>query len=153
MTTVAAVSWNDARAYLAWLDRTGRLPGARLCTEHEWERAARGADDRIYPHGRRLAPDDANHDATYGRQPDAYGPDEVGAHPITRSPYGVEDMVGNVWEWTESVQRPGEPSVRGGSYYQEEFSDRATNRDVGEADARDPLVGFRVCAAPPSHPR
>jgi formylglycine-generating enzyme required for sulfatase activity len=143
---VAAISWIDARAYLAWLSRTGRLPGARFCTEHEWERAARGADDRIYPHGRSIMPDDANIDVTYDRKPENFGPDEVGAHGASDSPFGVKDLVGNVWEWTESIQRPGEPAVRGGSYYQEEFTNRSTNRDFGEADARDPLVGLRVCA-------
>jgi formylglycine-generating enzyme required for sulfatase activity len=71
---------------------------------------------------------------------------------MSDSPFGVKDMVGNVWEWTASIQRPGMPSVRGGSYYQEEFTNRSTNRDVGEADARDPLVGLRVCA-PAGPPR
>src|SRR5439155_1587455 len=56
---VSAVSYEDALAYAAWLDRTGRVPGARLCDEREWERAARGADGRRYPMGDRLGPDDA----------------------------------------------------------------------------------------------
>src|SRR5439155_14762439 len=107
----------EARAYAAWLSRSGRLVGARLCSEHEWERAARGADDRIFPHGDRLLPDDANYDETYGRHPLGFGPDEVGSHPESESPYGVLDLVGNVLEWTRSVRRPGEPILRGGSWY------------------------------------
>ena len=55
---------------MKWLDRTGRVPGARVCEEREWERAARGADDRMYPHGDNLEPDDANFDETYGKDLD-----------------------------------------------------------------------------------
>jgi formylglycine-generating enzyme required for sulfatase activity len=146
---ISALSWADAQAYLDWLSRTGRLPGARLCDEHEWERAARGADDRIYPHGDRIEPDDANYDATYGRRPEAFGYDEVGSHPASASPFGVEDLVGNVWEWTASIQKPGETSVRGGSFFQEEFTDRSTNRDVGDMRVRDVLIGLRVCTSFP----
>src|SRR5207249_1196933 len=93
---VAAVSFEDAIAYAAWLDRTGRVPGARLCDDYEWERAARGADARTFPSGNALAPDDANIDVTYGRDPLAFGPDEVGSHPASRSPVGADDMAGNV---------------------------------------------------------
>ena len=48
---VTGISADDAEAYAEWLGATGRVPGARLCSELEWERAARGADDRVYPHG------------------------------------------------------------------------------------------------------
>jgi formylglycine-generating enzyme required for sulfatase activity len=151
---VSAVSFHDALAYLAWLDHTGRFPGARFCSEHEWERAARGADDRVYPQGDHLDnPDWANIDVTYGRRPEAFGPDEVGAHPETESPFGVFDLVGNAWEWTSSLQEPGAPAVRGGSYYQGDLTNLSTNRDVGEPFARDLLVGMRVCAnIPPRSP-
>ena len=47
---VAGIAWEDAQAYVAWL-ASGRVPGARLCAEREWERAARGADGRLYAHG------------------------------------------------------------------------------------------------------
>src|SRR5690606_8409548 len=47
---VSAISFKEATAYVNWLDRSGRMPGARLCTEYEWERAARGADGRNFPH-------------------------------------------------------------------------------------------------------
>ena len=78
---VTGVSAQDAQRYLAWLRATGRVPNARLCTELEWERAARGADDRVYPNGDQLRPQDANFDLTYGRLGSAYGPDVVGSHP------------------------------------------------------------------------
>ena len=58
---VAGVSGDDAQAYVEWLAR-GRLPGARRCTEREWERAARGADGRLFVHGDDLRPGDADFD-------------------------------------------------------------------------------------------
>ncbi len=143
---VAGVSYEDAAAYAAWLDRTGRLPGARLCDEHEWERAARGADARTFPSGDALALDDANIDATYGRQPLAFGPDEVGSHPGSRSPIGAEDMAGNVWEWARSVQTADAPITRGGGWYTASLSARSMNREYGAHTSRHPSIGVRLCA-------
>jgi serine/threonine protein kinase/formylglycine-generating enzyme required for sulfatase activity len=145
---VSAVSYDDAVAYAAWLDRTGRLAGARLCDEYEWERAARGADARAFPGGAALAPDDANIDATYGRDPVAFGPDEVGSHPGARSPVGAEDMAGNVWEMTRSLQTPGAPTFRGGSWYTGDLSAYSANREPGEHTERDVRIGLRLCATP-----
>ncbi len=145
---VAAVSYEDAVAFAAWLDGTGRLPGARLCDEHEWERAARGADGRMFPAGEALGPDDANIDVTYGREPLAFGPDEVGSHPGSRSPVGADDMAGNVWEWTRSVQTPDAPVARGGGWYNNEISARSMNREHGEPTERHPLMGVRLCTTP-----
>jgi formylglycine-generating enzyme required for sulfatase activity len=145
---VSAVSFDDANAFAAWLDRTGRVPGARLCDEYEWERAARGADARMFPSGARLAPDDANIDVTYGREPLAFGPDEVGAHPGSRSPVGADDMAGNVWELMRSVHTPGIPAVRGGSWYQGELSAQSQNREDGEVSQRSVTLGLRLCATP-----
>ena len=145
---VAAISYPDAVAYAAWLDRTGRLPGARLCDEYEWERAARGADARTFPNGAALAPDDANIDVTYGREPLAFGPDAVGSHPRSRSPFGVDDMAGNVWEWTRSVEAPDVPIARGGGWYNNELSARSMNREPGEPSQRHIWIGVRLCASP-----
>ena len=146
---VAAVSFEDALAYAAWLDRTGRLPGAHVCDEYEWERAARGADGRTFPSGEALAPDDADIDITYGRKPLAYGPDEVGSHPGSRSPVGADDMAGNVWEWTRSVETPDAPVARGGGWYNEALSARSTNREPGEPTQRHVWIGVRMCASAP----
>ena len=145
---VAGISSADAAAYAAWLDGTGRVRGARLCTEQEWERAARGADDREFPSGGRLAPDDANFDATYGGVPNM-GPDEVGSHPASRSPFGLDDMTGNIFEWTRSSLAPGEAVVRGGAYYYGRMTNRSTNRTVFPETLRDPRVGLRLCASAP----
>jgi formylglycine-generating enzyme required for sulfatase activity len=149
---VTGISLEDASAYTAWLARTRRVPGARLCSELEWERAARGEDGREFPHGDVLAPDDANFDLTYGKEPGGFGPDEVGSHPASRSPFGVDDLAGNAWEWTLSSLQPGEAVARGGSYYFASGSARSANRELPERDLRDVTVGLRVCADLPSGP-
>jgi formylglycine-generating enzyme required for sulfatase activity len=146
---VTGISGEDVDAYLNWLDRTGRVPRARLCREDEWERAARGADGRQYPHGDRLAPNDANFDATYGKQDDAYGFDEVGSHPTSRSPFGVDDMVGNARELTISVLEDTKLVVRGGDFFRSLSTNAVVNREYVTAAQRAPHVGLRVCADPP----
>jgi formylglycine-generating enzyme required for sulfatase activity len=146
---VTAISAHDAEAYAAWLDGIGRVPGARLCSEQEWERAARGADDRSFPHGYRLAPDDANYDETYGKNPVAMGPDEVGSHPRSESPFGLHDAVGNAWEWTTSSLKPGQYVGRGGAYYYSAKTGQLVNRQIAVPTLRDATLGLRVCASWP----
>ena len=141
------VSAEDAEAYVAWLARTQRVHGARLCTEHEWERAARGGDTRDYPHGARLNPDDANFDLTYGRNPEGMGLDGVGAHPKTRSPFDVDDMSGNAFEWTVSVLAVNSYTARGGAYFYDAKTNQIPNRQVSVPTLRDATLGLRVCAS------
>ena len=142
---------SDAAAYLAWLDRTGKVPGARLCDEWEWERAARGADGRNYPNGERLAPEDAHIDVTYGRAPGSLGPDAVGLHPDSRSPFGLDDTSGNVGEWVRSSLVADEVLLRGGAYPYDDSIVRSANRGLLSPDTRDPSSGLRVCATPRGH--
>jgi len=142
---ISGVAYTDALAYAAWLDRTGRARGARICTVREWEHAARGADDRSFPHGHALDPAEANIDATYGRVPSAYGPDEVGSFPGSASPYDVVDLAGNVWEVTTAPG--GQILYKGGSFYTPVISalteDRSNPGSPNHASARS---GLRLCA-------
>ena len=146
---VAGILDDDLPPYLAWLEKSGRLPGARLCTELEWERAARGADDRRYPHGDTLKPDDANFDLTYLIDPTTSlaGPDAVGMHPKSRSPFGVDDLAGNVYEWVSPTLNPGGKLTKGGGF---DFGPPVAityYREPSGTVGRDLSVGFRVCAS------
>jgi len=148
---VVNVSCEDARAYARWLHQSGRVPGARLCNDWEWERAARGADLRVYPHGDRLLPEEANIDATYGQSQDTMGPDEVGRHPQSQSPFAVLDQVGNAAELVELVPKP-DPThcvARDGGYQQTSVTNRSDNRNLAPATWRDSTLGFRICADAP----
>ncbi|MBN2530077.1 MAG: SUMF1/EgtB/PvdO family nonheme iron enzyme [Deltaproteobacteria bacterium] len=142
---VSGVTWREAARYAQWLRETGEVPGARLCTETEWERAARGADKRVFPHGNHLLPGDANHVATYNRISEALGPNEIAGFPLSESPFGVNDMAGNVQEWTTSVLN-GSHVLRGGSYASDLTALRVVNRIVPIDEMRDVTAGFRICA-------
>jgi formylglycine-generating enzyme required for sulfatase activity len=140
---VTGVSMADAEAYAGWLDKSGRLPGARLCDEREWELAARGADGRRYPQGPALRPSEANIGETHGE----LGPDEVGRHPASDSVLGLHDMAGNAWELTRSAV-DGKPIARGGSYALDPLAASSAMREAPEqAGLRDITVGFRICAS------
>jgi serine/threonine protein kinase/formylglycine-generating enzyme required for sulfatase activity len=143
---VGGITFPEAEAYAAWLDATGRVPGARLCTDLEWERAARGADDRIFPHGDKLRPDDANIDRTYA-DASSRGPDAVGSFPASRSPFGIDDMSGNVFEWTRSTLQDQEALAQGGAYFFDSIQARSDNRGVIAPDTRGAVIGVRLCAS------
>jgi formylglycine-generating enzyme required for sulfatase activity len=146
---VTGIDAEEIQAYLAWLRDSGTLPGARLCREDEWERGARGADFRSFPHGETLGESEANFDRTYGRQPNAFGADAAGSHPASQSPFGLHDMAGNVWEITRSVQKEGELVAKGGAFYFSAASASIANREVIEPTLADVTMGFRVCADAP----
>ena len=87
---VIYVDWYMAKNYCEWRD-------ARLPTEPEWEKAARGTDGRLYPWGNRIDYTFANYSNYVGDTT------KVGSYEIGKSVYGVYDMSGNVSEWTNSL--------------------------------------------------
>lgn len=134
---VTYLTWDDAAAFCAWAD--GRLP-----TEEEWEHAARGTDDRLWPWG------DEPPDATRAVFAEGIGAlQAVGARPAGASPYGVLDLAGNVSEWTAGHYGDGpERCVRGGSYVEGADAIRCSARRGVLGAARDPYIGFRPVASP-----
>lgn len=147
------VSRDDAEAFTRWLSSSARIPGARLCTDREWERAARGADRRRFPGGNAdPEPEDACTLLTYGGDDRRAGPCAAGAHPISRSVFGVFDMEGNVWEWVADAADVAHAQVgieRGGSWSDLPIYLVITNRAMDSRVDRS-TSGFRVCADAPS---
>lgn len=111
---VTWVSLEDARAFASWA-------GKRLPHEWEWQFAAQGVDGRVYPWGN-TPRETAIPIPEKSRM--MRGPDDVDAHPSGASPFGVMDMVGNVWQWTDEFTDEHTRSgiLRGGSYYQPQGS-------------------------------
>ena len=111
---VTWVSLEDARAYAAWA-------GKRLPHEWEWHYAAQGRDGRAYPWGNAW---DAGAVPTPDKHRTMRPPTDVDAHPKGASPFGVMDLVGNVWQWTDEYvdDHTRAAILRGGSYYQPQGS-------------------------------
>jgi len=111
---VTWVSQEDARAYASWA-------GKRMPHEWEWQYAAQGTDGRLYPWGNEW---DGGAVPVPDKSRTLRGPDPVDAHPKGASPFGVMDLVGNVWQWTEEFvdEHTRAGILRGGSYYQPQGS-------------------------------
>ncbi len=160
---VVNISLAEARAYARWR-------GARLPSEEEWEKAARGTDGRTFPWGEVFSEDRCHH----MRAEDA-GPVPVGSYPSWGSPYGCLDMIGNVQEWTDTTFAPYPGSeaadtlpqgsyqvVRGGAWYQQEIVPipaRCASRYPLDPGSANMATGFRcvrdiaepeAAAAPPA---
>lgn len=178
---VVAVSWHDALAYCRWLTKQLREnPPAQLVStlrqetweiilpsEAEWEKAARGVNGRIYPWGDEFDATKANVDETgIGRT------SAVGCFPSGRTPEGIHDLSGNVWEWTRSLREDendkpyGYPYkaadgrenlsasdnirrvLRGGAFWSALRLVRCAYRSGTYPDRRHDYWGFRVVVRP-----
>jgi formylglycine-generating enzyme required for sulfatase activity len=148
---IAGLTRADAAAFLAWLSQ--QSPARyRLPTEAEWEYAARANTTTPFYFGAAIAPSLAAYDysASYAGSPRAEyrgAPEAAGAFPANR--FGLFDMLGNVWEWTQACAEPGGAdcaawSLRGGSFKSEPKELRAANRFMIRPDDSREDVGLRV---------
>jgi formylglycine-generating enzyme required for sulfatase activity len=172
---VVGVTWYQTTEFCDWLTsrwhQSGRLEKGwrvRLPSEAEWERAARGADDRPYAWGNVADPERANFAATGIGSASA-----VGCFPGGASPFGCEEMCGNVWEWTRSLWGrrweesdfgfPYDPKdgredlgappevlrvLRGGSYINASRDIRCSSRTGLPPESRNDGTSFRVVLVP-----
>jgi formylglycine-generating enzyme required for sulfatase activity len=157
---VVGVNWYEAIAFCRWLTeqlhQAGELASHEIITlpsESQWEKAARGTDGRIYPWGNEADPNRANFTETGLGAPSA-----VGCFPGGQSPYGCEDVSGNVGEWCRSRRREyteleqddddltgySPRVVRGGGFNNYEPYVRCAVRIWNLPDDRDGFFGFRV---------
>ncbi len=152
---VINVDWNQAKAYCAWR-------GSDLPSEAQWEKAARGTDGRTYPWGEGI-------DTTFANYSDSKIGDTtaVGSYEKGKSPYGVYDMAGNVWQWVndwydanyyrtlgDNASNPQGPSsgqyrvLRGGSWGADNDLIRSALRSWYDPSNSNVNVGFRCSRSP-----
>ncbi len=162
---VALVDWHGANAFLAWLGaRTHRA--LRLPNELEWEKAARGVDERSYPWGMEPEPTWACLVGSTEHAPSRCG---VGAYPVDESPYGMRGAAGNVRDWCTNVWRHDGPTLvgdvlsidaapeddaslrvlRGGCWSTVPDLARAAGRFGGRPTDRFAALGFRIARSLP----
>ena len=166
---VRYVTWHNAQAYVRWLDaelkRTGWLNGLetaqwqlRLPSELEWEKAVRGGGAaQVFPWGDERDPERANYSDTEINAPSPAG-------CFAANGYGLYDMLGNVWEWTQTRYTSYPPKnqweltemidnastivVRGGAFYNDERNVRCACRNRDQPPYRNYGIGFRCLLSP-----
>lgn len=144
------VSWFEAVAFCEWLSELLQFE-VRLPSEQQWQRAAQGDDERSYPWGSHFQARRCNCAEARNQQTTP-----VHEFPDGASPFGVQDMVGNVWEWCENESRPiaedilGDMPirriVRGGSFLSTAERLHISAYQTLLPGARAATVGFRIAA-------
>lgn len=143
------VTWYEAVAFCRWISaKTGAT--IRLPTEQEWQRAAQGHDGRMYPWGNEWDEDACHNNMSH---------QSISTVPVTQyagkgdSPFGVVDMVGNVWEWCLTNWSNGRDAItsddvrvlRGGSWFEDVMKMYRVNRRTSwNPEITSDLRGFRV---------
>ncbi len=131
---VVWVSCEDAEAYANYV-------GGRLPSFAEWQYAARGTDDRLFPWGYEIDKPRCN-----TTELGAEGTTPVGAFKDGISPFGCYDMIGNVWEWT-STPYDDEKAFRvacGGAWYYNHDYSTCTSFDFFSTNYAEFVIGFRI---------
>ncbi len=165
---VICVNWDDAQAYVSWLNRKLQRSGSasgdapyRLPTESEWEYAARAGTTTRFWWG-----DDESAAAAHAWYKENSGGQThpVGLKPANR--FGLYDMAGNVWQWTQDCYAENYAAApnngtaaemgnqclrvdRGGSWHYPTWLLRTATRERNPADYRDQVMGFRVARTLP----
>ena len=160
---VINVSWDDARAYVKWLSqRTGKH--YRLLSESEWEYVARAGTTGPFHTGSTISSDQANYDSSYtyasGRK-GRYRGQTVQVGTFAPNAFGLHEVHGNVWEWTQDCwndRYTGAPTdsrawetgecerrvLRGGSWGDVPWLLRSADRGKNDSSIRDLKIGFRI---------
>jgi len=141
-----SVDWNEAYLHCSSV-------GKRLPTEEEWETAAQGPSKRSLPWGNKMAPQRAN---LVGEEDGFLAVAPVGSFPLGAGPYGAMDMIGNVWEWVDSVHSPLLTNMgskknktrtlrvaKGGSWASQHQLATISYRNVVDGEMKNPTFGFR----------
>jgi formylglycine-generating enzyme required for sulfatase activity len=162
---VINVSWQDAKAYVAWLSQKTEK-AYRLLSEAEREYVTRAGTTTPFWWGSSITPKQANYNSSYlyqgGGSKGAYAAQTVPVESFAPNPWGLYQVHGNVWEWTEDCWNDSNRGsldngaaqtrnldcdrhvVRGGSWYDSPVFLRSASRGNYPSDSRSDSIGFRV---------